>query len=199
MFWLIFIIALWGVVHSLLASLGFKNTLRRTLGNGFMKFYRLLYNIFAVISIVPVLYLMVTLPNKILYQVPPPWKYLMLAGQGISALFLFAAVLQTDVLSFAGLRQLFEEDKAGNLVTTGLYHFVRHPLYTFSLLILWFTPSITMNGLIVYTALTLYVLMGIIFEERKLLREYGREYADYKSTTPMLLPGLKLGGNKKNL
>jgi methanethiol S-methyltransferase len=199
MFWLTIIIALWGVIHSLLASLGFKNFLRRALGDGFMKSYRLLYNVFAVISITPVLYLMVSLPDKILYQVPIPWKYLMLAGQGISALFLFAAVLQTDILSFAGLRQLVEEDKAGNLVTTGLYRFVRHPLYTFSLLILWFSPSITMNTLIVYTALTFYVFIGIIFEERKLLREFGSKYTDYKLTTPMLLPGLKWSGNKKNL
>ena len=199
MFWLFFIIALWGVIHSLLASLRFKNFLRRRLGDGFMKFYRLLYNIFAVISITPVLYLMVSLPDKILYQVPIPWKYLMLAGQGISVLLLFLAVLQTDVLSFAGLRQLVEEDKAGNLVTTGLYRFVRHPLYTFGLLILWFSPAMIVNSLIVYTALTLYVFIGIIFEERKLLREFGRKYADYKSTTPMLLPGLKWSGNKKNL
>jgi protein-S-isoprenylcysteine O-methyltransferase Ste14 len=53
-----------------------------------------------------------------------------------------------------------------------------------------------MTSLIVYAVLTLYVGIGIIFEERKLLREFGKEYADYKSTTPMLLPGLKLSGNK---
>ena len=191
MFWLIITIALWGIVHSLLASRGFKNFLRGALRHGFMKFYRLLYNLFAVISIIPVLYLMVSLPNSSLYQVPAPWKYLMLAGQGISALFLFVTILQTNVLSFVGLRQLVEEEKTGNLVTTGFYGSVRHPLYTFSLLILWLSPSITMNSFIVYVALTLYVLIGIVFEERKLLQEFGNEYAEYKSTTPMLLPRLQ--------
>ena len=196
MFWLIFVIAMWGIVHSLLASVGFKNFLRRTLGNRFMRFYRLFYNLFAVVSIAPVLYLMVALPDKTLYQVPSPWSYLMLAGQGISVILLLGAVLQTDVLSFVGLRQLTEEEKTGSLVTNGLYRFVRHPLYTFSLLILWFSPSVTVNSFIVYAALTIYVLIGIVFEERKLLREFGQEYADYKSITPMLLPRLKLGGNK---
>ncbi|HEX9385073.1 MAG TPA: isoprenylcysteine carboxylmethyltransferase family protein [Anaerolineales bacterium] len=191
MFWLIITIALWGIVHSVLASMGFKNFLRGALRHGFMKFYRLLYNLFAVISIIPVLYLMVSLPNSSLYQVPAPWKYLMLAGQGISALFLFVTILQTNVLSFVGLRQLVEEEKTGNLVTTGFYGSVRHPLYTFSLLILWLSPSITMNSFIVYVALTLYVLIGIVFEERKLLQEFGNEYAEYKSTTPMLLPRLQ--------
>ena len=196
MFWLILSIALWGIIHSLLASLSFKDFLRRTLGDRFMKSYRLLYNIFAVVSIAPVLYLMAVLPDEALYQVPPPWSYLMLLGQGISVFLLFVAVLQTDVLSFAGLRQLIEEERTGKLVTHGLYRFVRHPLYTFSLLILWLSPKVTINSFIVYLALTLYVLVGAFFEERKLLREFGQEYANYRSVTPMLMPGLKLRGNK---
>jgi protein-S-isoprenylcysteine O-methyltransferase Ste14 len=120
----------------------------------------------------------------------------MLAGQGASVLFLLIAVLQTDLLSFAGLRQLMEAEKPGNLITGGLYRMVRHPLYTFSLLILWLSPSMTVNSFVVYIALTTYVLIGIIFEERKLLREYGNDYANYKLTTPMLLPGLKWVRNK---
>ena len=190
MFWLIFVIAVWGIVHSLLASLRFKDFLRRALGNGFMKFHRLLYNLFAVISIAPALYLMVSLANKTLYRVPSPWSYVMLTGQGVSVFLLFVAVLQTDVLSFTGLRQLVEEEKKSDLVTNGLYRFVRHPLYTFSLLILWLSPSLTVNSFVVYAALTVYILIGIIFEERKLLREFGQEYANYKSVTPMLIPGM---------
>jgi protein-S-isoprenylcysteine O-methyltransferase Ste14 len=100
------------------------------------------------------------------------------------------------VFSFVGLRQLVEEEQPGKLVTGGLYRVVRHPLYTFSLLILWFAPTVSVNSFIVYASLTLYILIGIFFEERKLLREFGQAYADYKSVTPMLIPGLKLGGNK---
>ena len=196
MFWLIFATVLWGVVHSLLASIGFKNFLRRILGNRFMNFYRLLYNIFALVSVLPILYLMVSLPDKTLYQAPVPWSYLMRAGQALSVLFLFIAVLQTDVLSFAGLRQLFQEEETGSLVTNGLYRSVRHPLYTFSLLILWLSPSMSINAFIVYAAFTVYILIGIVFEERKLVREFGNVYLEYKSRTPMLFPGLKFGGNK---
>lgn len=196
MSWLLFSIALWGIVHSWLASLGLKDYLRRALGDKFMRFYRLLYNLFAVISFAPILYLMVALPDQMLYQIPVPWSYLMLGGQILSALLLLASVIQTDLLSFAGLRQLFEEEKRGNLVTGGLYRSVRHPLYTFSLLILWLSPSMSLNSFAVYASLTIYVLIGIFFEERKLLREFGQEYADYKSSTPMLIPGMRLSGNK---
>ena len=190
MFWLILFIVLWGVVHSFTASLEFKASLRRMLGDGFMKFYRLSYNIFAVISFLPIVYLRAVLPDNALYQIPAPWSYVMLAGQGISVILLFAAVLQTDTLSFVGLRQLFEEEKPGKLVTKGFYHMVRHPLYTFGLLVIWLSPTVSVNSFIVYIALTSYILVGAYFEERKLLREFGQEYADYKLNTPMLIPGL---------
>lgn len=196
MFWLILSVALWGFIHSWMASLKFKEHLRRMLGNGGVKFYRLFYNIFSVISIAPVFYLMLALPDKDFYQIPALWSYLMLAGQAISGLLLFAAVLQTDVLSFVGLRQLFEEEQPGKLVTRGFYRMVRHPLYTFGLLILWLSSSVSVNSFSVYLGLTIYILVGIFFEERKLLREFGQAYTDYQSVTPMLIPGLKLGGNK---
>jgi len=120
----------------------------------------------------------------------------MLAGQGISALMLLVAVLQTDAFHFIGLRQIVSDEKNGRLITSGLYRYVRHPLYTFGLLILWLSSSVTVNSLVVYVSLTIYILVGAYFEERKLLREFGQEYADYKSVTPMLIPGLKFGGNK---
>lgn len=196
MFWLIFVIALWGLIHSLLASVGFKDFLRRMFGNGFMRSYRLLYNIFAVISFLPVLYLLVTLPDRLLYRIPAPWSYVMFAGQVVSLVLLGIAVLQTDLLSFVGLRQLIKEEEAGDLVINGLYRYVRHPLYTFSLLLLWLSPSVSVNLFVVYIALTVYILIGIFFEERKLLRAFGQKYAHYRSVTPMLIPGRKLGGNK---
>jgi protein-S-isoprenylcysteine O-methyltransferase Ste14 len=158
-----------------------------------MRLYRLGFNIFSVLSFLPILYLMVTLPDQPLYSVPAPWNALMLVGQGISAVLLIVGVLQTDTLSFVGLSQLFTaEEKPSGLITKGLYRYVRHPLYTFGLLFIWLSPSVSLNSLIVYLAATIYTVVGAIFEERKLLREFGPAYAEYKRVTPMLIPGLKL-------
>jgi protein-S-isoprenylcysteine O-methyltransferase Ste14 len=160
---------------------------------GGMDFYRLAYNIFAAISFLPILYLMKTLPDKLLYQVPSPWNFAMIGGQLLSVILLGLAFLQTDSLSFVGLRQLFQEDKSGAFIIHGLYKIVRHPLYTFSLLFLWLTPTVSQNSLTVYIGSTLYILIGAFFEERKLLREFGEAYAEYKKNTPMLIPGLAFG------
>lgn len=179
-------LALWGVVHSILASYFAKDMFKGLLGG----FYRLAYNLFSVISFAPILYLLVVLEDRLFYQVPVPWSYILLGGQALSALLLLVAVLQTDTLSFIGLRQIFEEEKSGQLVTRGLYTLVRHPLYLFSILFLWLSPSMSMNSLVFNIGVTLYFIIGAYFEERKLLRDFGEAYAEYKRRTSFLIPGL---------
>jgi len=196
MVWLILSIALWGIVHSIMASFGFKAFLQRTFGNWINKYYRLFYNAFSVLSFVPILYVMAVTPNEGLYQVPAPWRYLMFIGQGISVIMLFVAVMQTGLLSFIGLGQMIGDETDRGLVTIGPYRYVRHPLYTFGLLILWLSPDVTVNSLVFYISLTIYILVGAYFEEKKLLREFGNQYAAYIKGTPMFIPGLRFGGNK---
>lgn len=193
---LILALILWGVLHSVLASTAIYDLLRRTFGTGAMRFYRLFYNLFAVISILPAIYLMLTLPDTPLYQVPSPFNIIMRVGQIVSIVLLFVAISQTDILSFVGLRQIVEEQKDGRLITGGLYRYVRHPLYTFTLLFFWLSPNMSVNSFILYAALTIYVFVGIIFEERKLVRAFGQEYEEYRTVTPMLLPGVRLKWNK---
>ena len=175
-------LALWGYVHSLLASYVAKRRLN------FGSWYRFAYNVFSVLTFAPILYLMRTLPDRGIYQVPSPWNVLMFGGQLLAILILLVAVRQTDVLSFLGFRQLSEGEQPAKLITHGLYRWVRHPLYTGILLFMWLTPTMTQNILTVYLGLTIYILIGAYFEEKKLLREF-EGYAEYKRKTPMLIPG----------
>jgi methanethiol S-methyltransferase len=196
-FFLTLAIFVWGVVHSFTASLGAKEWVRRGLGDAGARYYRLAYNIFSLISFAPILWLMAVLPDRALYQILPPWIYLSLLGQFAAVILLAAGVLHIDTLSFVGLRQLLEgEERPSRLVTSGLYRWVRHPLYTAGLLFIWLTPVVSRNTLVVMIAATVYIILGALFEERKLEREFGQAYAEYKAATPMLIPGLKFGGNK---
>lgn len=188
MSWLIAVIAVWGAVHSWLASIRVKTFVRERLGEGIWRAYRLAYNLFSLVSFVPILILAKILPDQALYSMPNPWLYLMLAGQALGIVLLIVALLQTDPASFIGLRQILEGEKPSQLITNGFYRWVRHPLYLFGLLILWLTPMMTLNMLVAYLSLTAYLLIGAVFEERKLSREFGAAYADYKSRTPMIIP-----------
>lgn len=195
MFWILPAVLFWGFFHSFNATHGVKEFWRRTFGDGFMKFYRLAYNVIAVLTFLPILVLLLLLPDHTIYRIPPPWSYLMMAGRVFFALCLLAAVFQFGILYFIGLRQLAERAGDRKLVTTGLYGFVRHPFYTFFLLFLWLTPTLTINLLVVYLGLTIYIQIGIYFEERKLLREFGEEYEVYRAATPMLFPAPKVVRN----
>ena len=196
MFWIILSVVIWGIVHSILASAKFKEILRGVLGEQLMVAYRFAYNIFALITFAPIYLLVIILPDHELYSVSAPWKYVMFAGQGLAAMLLLFSFLQTGPLSFVGLSQFWEGEKPSALVTGGMYRLVRHPLYLFSLLFLWLSPSMSVNTFVFYVAITVYIFIGACFEERKLLREFGAGYAEYKSVTPMMIPGLIFKRNK---
>jgi len=78
------------------------------------------------------------------------------------------------------------------MVTNGLYRYVRHPLYTAGLVIIWLIPLMTYNLLALILGLTIYIFVGAYFEERKLLLEFGDVYAEYRQRTPMLVPRIRI-------
>jgi len=188
--------ALWGVLHSLFASLTVKNKAAHFFGKYFYeRWYRLIYNIIAVVTILPVLLLIASSSDQLLWNLTDPWNWVFRGIQVLSVIGLGFALLQTGSMIFFGLQQLITGQKppAGqDLVTSGTYRWVRHPIYTFSLAILWFSPSFTLNSLAFALGATAYVLVGMIFEERKLVAEYGQIYLEYKKRTPALLPGLNI-------
>jgi len=183
-------VAIYGLVHSVLASLWAKARARSWLGPLGQRTYRLMYNLFAVVSFLPVLALVAALPDQTLYSIPFPWVILTLAGQALALLTVLAGVLQTGMWSFLGVQQLLQtaSDEAPRLVVRGLYRWVRHPLYTAGLVFIWLTPVITLNLLALYIGLSIYLVVGAIVEERKLLVEFGQAYAEYRRRTPMLIP-----------
>jgi protein-S-isoprenylcysteine O-methyltransferase Ste14 len=183
---------LWGVVHSVLASHGFKHFLRQAVGaDVFFRLYRFAYNLFSAASLFPILVMLVSFPDRAIYTIPEPWVYLTTIFQGLAAIALIAGVMQTGPMEFAGLAQLapsYGDSKPSELVTTGLYAYVRHPLYTAGLAFIWFSPEMTVNRLVLWSIFSFYIIIGSWFEERKLLRDFGSIYAEYKAKTPMLIP-----------
>ena len=179
---------LYGFIHSLIAANGFKHLIYRLLGEGAKKYYRLFYSLFASVTLLPVLILPAVIPDQTLYKIPEPLVYFTVFIQSVSVLLLVYSVLQTGALQFIGLSQAFGLKREDKLNTDGLYRYMRHPLYTFSLLVLWLTPTMTRNFALLYASLTVYIIIGAIFEERKLLQTFGAAYQEYRAKTPFLIP-----------
>ena len=177
-------------VHSLLATLGVKAWSQQRFGSRADQWYRLAYNLFAVLSGLPILALLLVLPDQALYQVRFPWIVLTALGQLGGIAIIVIGIFQTDVWHFVGLRQIIEPDRndRSTMISSGLYGWVRHPLYTGGLLLIWLMPMMTLNLLTLFILLTIYLIVGAKLEEKRLLHEFGDEYRAYQKRVPMLLP-----------
>lgn len=185
------VFVVWAVIHSILADYGVKAWFRGRFGDSAYLWYRLGYNLFATLSFVPVLLAYWALPDRALWSASDPWRWLLLGIQAIGLVGLVGAVFQTRVGEFAGVSQLmpgYDPDRSEPMRITGLYCVVRHPIYFFGLLLVWFSPVITLNGLAIALLFTLYFYFGAMHEETGLRREFGPAYDDYRRQVPMLIP-----------
>jgi protein-S-isoprenylcysteine O-methyltransferase Ste14 len=69
-----------------------------------------------------------------------------------------------------------------------LYKFSRHPMYVGIILVLWCTPYMTFGQFMAASVWTIYIFIGIGYEERDLLGYFGDTYRDYIQRVPQLLP-----------
>jgi len=181
-------ILVWGFIHSLLASRRVKDQVQKSVGEWIRTYYRMIYNIFATFTFGLIVLGSTFVKDKTLYFIPTPWLYLTAFIQLVSLLLLLVGLKQTGAAAFLGLSQLIGKEEPLTLKTDGLYAYVRHPLYTTGLILLWLIPVMTTNRLIISLSLTIYILIGAYFEEKKLLVEFGDEYRNYIQKVPMLLP-----------
>jgi len=181
---------LFGAIHSLLARHAVQQKLERYLGRG----YRLLYNLFAVVNILVVLlsgkYLLSE--NRFAFLDHQIADIASFSIQALGFLVLVVALIKYDIGRFAGVTQLFTGEQLSSesnepLQIGGLNRWVRHPLYTGAFLMLW---GGAINSFELWTAIwgSVYLVIGTLFEERKLVRIYGHEYRQYQQQVPRYFP-----------
>ena len=93
-----------------------------------------------------------------------------------------------------GLRQVFahvagQDAREPAFGTPLFYRYVRHPIYAGFLLGFWATPAMSAGHLLFSIATTAYIFIGIAFEERDLVAQFGDQYRRYREQVGMLIPG----------
>ena len=92
-----------------------------------------------------------------------------------------------------GLRQVYLQMRAKKythlpMKITSLYRIVRHPLMLGFLVTMWAVPTMSYGHLLFSVGMSAYILVGIYFEERTLIKEIGPSYASYRKQVPALIP-----------
>ena len=103
-----------------------------------------------------------------------------------------------DPFGVGPIRQHLRSDRASSsaaipfrakaFVVRGPFRWVRHPLYSATIILLWATPQMSLGRLVFAALWTAWILLGTLLEERDLVAEFGETYRQYCKRVPMLVP-----------
>jgi protein-S-isoprenylcysteine O-methyltransferase Ste14 len=116
----------------------------------------------------------------------------------IGWLIVFFSTFMINHFDLFGLRQVFlnfqgKEYTQLEFTSSILYKYVRHPIMLGFIIAFWATPLMTVGHLVFAVATTGYIIIGINFEERDLVKLHGQSYQDYRNKVSMLFPIKKKG------
>jgi protein-S-isoprenylcysteine O-methyltransferase Ste14 len=183
---------LWCALHSALISPAFTRFFRTHLGHGY-RFYRFGYAMFSTITLAGLIHLSHRADPSILFAWTGRLRLIPFAGLGLAALLFAAGARQYDWRELLGIPQMMRGDlphspaPGEGLATSGILGMVRHPWYTACFPLIW-ARDLTSLSIQVNVVLTVYVVVGTLLEERKLLLEHGDAYRDYQRRVSMFVP-----------
>lgn len=184
------LLSIFAVQHSVMARRQFKEWWTQFVPKSVE---RSTYVLFSTVALALLLWQWRPIPT-VLWQIDDP--QIAMAVTGISLLGFLIVLTSTFLINhfeLFGLQQVFAR-LSGSAIpapefrTPFFYRHVRHPIYLGFLLGFWATPRMTAGHLLFAVATTGYILLGIYFEERDLVEQFGNRYRRYREQVGMLLP-----------
>jgi len=177
---------IFALAHSLLAT----NRCKQLFVNHklLMHHYRFAYVVISIITTVLWLMFIRGLPDVPLFQIEGVLAWALRCVQLMGLLVLYASLRPIDIGVFLGFRSFPEG--LDPFIEKGIYRYVRHPMYLGIMIILFAMPQQSINSLMFYLVICVYLVLGSKFEERRLMRAH-IEYIEYCRRVPAFIPWIK--------
>lgn len=183
------VVAIWisglifALIHSVMASHPCKNWFEQAGMDPHR--YRMSYSFLSLLLAIIWLWFVAHLPNRPLYELTGIWPWLSIGIQLLGLVMAVLSLKHVDGLAFLGLRPFPEHIEPFR--EKGIYRHVRHPMYSGVMLILLASPEQSLNRFNLVLAVSLYFMVGSIFEERRMMKTHPG-YADYRRRVPAFIP-----------
>jgi methanethiol S-methyltransferase len=200
---LAFLWAAYCAVHSVLISISVTSWLRTVLA-GKYRFWRLFFNVFSIVALVPLVMYShsARFNSETTFAWSGYWRILRYGIAGLGVVLVVAGARHYSMLQFLGIHQIRKESKrsamtgCGDFDHRGVLGLMRHPWYVAVFLFLW-TSDLNVTAITVNLVLSVYLIVGTLLEERKLVIELGEEYRRYQDQVSMFVP-LKWATRKRS-
>ncbi len=183
------------ILHSLLCTEWLKQKLYKWT---FLtaRSYRVFYNLVAIVSLALLSWFQLQVKSSLLFETG-------LLSVIIASILLLSGIIIMGICMKKYFREMsgLYKDAVDVLQVNGLHRIVRHPLYlgTFSFIAGIFIYWPYYKNAIVLAVIIIYTLLAIGLEEKKLLRQFGDDYQQYRETVPKIIPFFRHSKNKLNV
>jgi protein-S-isoprenylcysteine O-methyltransferase Ste14 len=162
------------------------------------KYYRPVYSLFATLTLIAILFYQFMIPSNDMLVIPT-WMKWMVIPLGMDGLIFMWKSIRKYFYYLSGIDVVVNNPVESKLETSGLHSWVRHPLYFGTLTVIWclFVWMPTFANGIACLLITMYIMVGIRLEEKKLIEEFGDAYRIYRQQVSMIVPGLPRRNSKR--
>ena len=85
---------------------------------------------------------------------------------------------------------LYPFEKTSELIETGIFNYIRHPLYASLLFLTWgiLLKQITVSLFLISLISTIFLFLTAVFDEKECLKYFGEKYKEYMRQTKRFIP-----------